>query len=243
MLLEELASDTELGQEAEFFAEVLNDPEAQSYSILNISSLEPYSLEDSFAAGNYIIIDPAGDTHLSDDTAIGYVEVHGGVPVLIDIISEVMSPLETIKAALRFALKYNCGVVAAEAVAYQKTLLFWFDYIAVQMGIQGIEFVPAKTGQKQKHVRINAWLKSYKAQEVSLGPNVFSQVLAQLKIYDPLKRDNVDDILDVCAYMLPVFQEYKSFIASSMHTIETADSALAGVPFVDDIETSVIGNS
>ena len=106
----EFQNDLAAGRPEIFYSEVLNDENASSNNLIDLSLLPalPYTQEDKHAlvpAGRFIIIDPSGNKQNSDATAIGYFEVHDAKPVLMEICNERLSPGDTIRKAIELGLK------------------------------------------------------------------------------------------------------------------------------------------
>jgi hypothetical protein len=214
-LIKEFENDLAAGRPEVFFSEVLNDENASANNHVDFSKIPAYTIpHDQIPAGNYIIIDPSGHKRNSDDTAIGYFEVHDGRPVLMGLISKRLSPGDTIRAALNFALTKNCRLVCIEAVAYQATLAYWFQFICSQLGIIGIEAVELHPGGHSKNSRILSMFKQYQAGETIVHPDVRPEVHLQISQFNPLKLDNTDDILDLLCYSHKVLELYGEYVVN-----------------------------
>ena len=214
-LQKEFENDLAMGRPEIFYSEVLNDENASSNNLIDLSLLPPlpYPEDDKPPyAGNFIIIDPSGAKANSDATAIGYFEVHDARPVLIELINEKLSPGDTIREALRLGLTHNCRLIACEAVAYQASLLYWFRFICEQQQLYGFEFVELYPGGWSKNARILAMLKSYAAGELFVSAACKAQVHLQITTFNPLKTDNTDDILDLLTYSTKVLDMYGEFV-------------------------------
>ena len=143
----EFENDMAMGHPEIFYSEVLNDENAAANNLVDFSLLPDWNIiKDQIPAGNFIIIDPSGMKRKSDDCAIGYFEVHETKPVMMKVTSDKLSPIDTIRKALEYALEHNCRLIAIESVAYQASLKFWFEYVCKQLGIEGIECVPGLLG-------------------------------------------------------------------------------------------------
>lgn len=215
-LLDEFESDLNAGHPEIFYAEVMNDENASVNNLVDISKIpvDPYSSQE-IHQGNFIIIDPAAKNKAnSDDVAIGYFEIFDSKPVLKEVISEKLSPLQTIERAVTLALTHNCRCVAIESVAYQATLAYWFNYVCIQRGIIGIEAVEVYPGHFSKNSRIIQMFKSLLASEFYLSNKVRSLVLQQITAFNILRTDNKDDILDLLTYCTKVLEQFGEYIAS-----------------------------
>lgn len=212
-LLREYQNDLEAGHPEIFYAEVLNDETASSNHLIDVSKLPtlPY-VDGDIPAGNFIIIDPATGKVDSDDVAVGYFEVYEALPVMMKVKHDKFSPGTTIRTALQLALNYNCRLIAVESVAYQATLLYWFGFICAQMGIRGIELVEVYPGGSSKQSRILTMFKALKAGEIFVAESCRAAVHTEILQFNPLKRDNVDNILDLLTYAPKVLNEFGEFV-------------------------------
>lgn len=230
-LMREYESDLSMGRPEIFYAEVLNDETASSNNLIDLSKCPPVPFEDGdIPAGNFIIIDPSSGKINSDAVAIGYFEVYNGYPVLRELKNERLSPGDTIHSALTMALKHNCRLICAESVAYQSTLLYWFRFITEQRGIYGIECVELYPGGFSKNSRILNMFKMLQAGEIYVDDSVKSEVYLQIMQFNPLRRDNTDDILDLLAYSPKVLETYGEFVVSMNVTVNDDNSSIEVLP-------------
>jgi len=215
-LLREFENDLAAGHPEIFFSEVLNDENAAANNLLDLSKLKdvPYE-EGDIPAGKFIVIDPATDKLGADAVSVGYFEVHDGYPCLKELKEGRLSPGETIRTALTFALAHNCPLIAVEANAYQYSLLYWFDFMCQQLGISGVMAVPIYSGGSSKNSRILTMLKSYGAGELFVDPECRAAVHTQIVGFNPMKRENTDGLLDLLTYAPRVVAEFEEFIVAS----------------------------
>lgn len=215
-LTKEFENDLAMGHPEIFYSEVLNDENVSANNLIDLSKLPDVPYEDGdIPAGNFIVIDPATDKLGSDEVSIGYFEVHDAVPILMEIREGRFSPGETIRKALHLALSKNCRLIAVESNAYQYSLLYWFNFICEQIGIQGIECVDIYSGVKAKNTRILEYFKSYAKGEIFVKDSCKLEVHLQITQFNPLKRDNTDGLLDLMTYAPRVIQEYGEFVVAS----------------------------
>lgn len=208
-LVAELDNDISMGHPEIFFSEVLNDTEAGINSRTDLSKIKPWPYSEfDKPQGKFIVIDPAANKKGGDDVAIGLFEVYDGVPACREIFEENISPGNTIRKALYMALSNNCRLVAVESTAYQYSLLYWATEICTQLGITGIEFVDIYSGGYSKNSRITDMLKSLTSGEILLHDTVKQPIAFQIANWNPLKRDNVDGLLDLLAYAPRVIELY-----------------------------------
>jgi len=230
-LMREYENDLSMGRPEIFYAEVLNDETASSNNLIDLSKLPALPFEDGdIPAGNFILIDPASGKINSDAVAIGYFEVYEGYPVLRKLVNERLSPGDTIHRALTLALTHNCRLIAVESVAYQSTLNYWFRFICEQRGIYGVECVEVYPGGYSKNSRILSMFKQMMAGEIFVDPEVKGEVFLQIMQFNPLRRDNTDDILDLLAYSPKVLEMYGEFVVSMNVLINDDNSSIEILP-------------
>lgn len=212
-LFEEYEADCEAGKAEIFHSEVLNDENASQNTLIDISELPeiPYE-EGDIPLGNFIIIDPSNDKTNSDAVSIGYFEVHDTKPILMHLTEDRLSPGDMIRVAIQYALTHNCRVIAVESNAYQYSALYWFNFIMQQLNITGIHCVEIYSGSRSKNSRILDFFKSYKAGEIFAHARTKTALHSQITGFNPLKRDNVDGVLDLMTYAPRMIAEFGEYI-------------------------------
>jgi len=231
-LIKEYENDLSMGRPEVFYAEVLNDENASVNNLVDLSKLPAYSIpDDEPHQGNFIIIDPSNDKANSDAVSIMYFEVHNAIPVCKEIKEGRLSPGDTIAESFKIALRRNCRVIAIESNAYQYSLLYWFTYMSAQYGIIGIEAVEVYSGAYSKNSRILGMFKQLLSGELLIHPSCASIVNLQISQFNPLKRDNVDGLLDCLSYPHKVMEMYGHLIAGGT-IIEEQEFSKIRVPGV-----------
>lgn len=226
-LKKEFLNDLLTGHPEIFYAEVLNDETASVNSSIDLSKIPPYPVsEGDIPAGKFIIIDPSNDKVKSDAVSIGYFEVHDIVPVLMEVEEGRMSPGDIIRQAIKMALKHQCSVIAIESNAYQYSLLYWFNFITSQMGIQGIEPVEVYSGSQSKNSRILGMFLQLLKGEIVIAPDAQAASYMQITQFNALKKDNTDGILDLLTYAPKVIELYGAQILNSNIIEEQEHSTL-----------------
>ncbi|MCS6997753.1 MAG: hypothetical protein NZ533_12610, partial [Casimicrobiaceae bacterium] len=109
---------------------------------------------------------------------------------------------------LELALSYNCASICIEAVAYQETLIFWFEELIEQFNIEGICLYPINPRKQSKTARIRDAILQLKSGDILVYPKLQAQVYRQISNWKPARTHNEDDILDVLAYSRQVLQEH-----------------------------------
>ena len=243
-LLEEYKNDEAMGKGAIFLAEILNDDGALAKSGVD-ATLIPKVDERIFEEphqGGFIIIDPSGRKKKSNNTEIGGFVMYDGIPYFRARRYGVMSPKETIKQAIAMANELGIGLICVEAVAYQETLLFWFQEVLEELHIDGIELAELYPGGISKNARIIKMFTQLTPDRdtfqtgmaaIMLGNAVRSMVLDQTHAFNPLTTNNTDDLLDILSYVYKVIETFGDYIAA-MTPIMMEDSSISQVMAVED---------
>lgn len=234
-LLKEFSNDLAAGQPEIFYAEVLNDETASVNGHIDLSRIAPYPyVDEDISVGSFIVIDPATDKAKADSVVIGGFDVYDAIPVLKQLREGSFSPGETVKQAITLALTMRASLIVVEGTAYQYSLKYWMDLFLEKLGIKGITVVPIYTGSAAKSSRILTMFKALVAGEVVVHPDLKPVVHTQILQYNPLKRDNVDGILDVLTYPNRVINEFPDLI----HQFIEADVQTVTEELGEDYETS-----
>lgn len=213
-LLEEFQQDLDLGQPEIFFAEVLNDPKAQTSFYVDLKKLIKRETNDSeLHQGNYIVIDPATSKQTPDKIVIGYFELYDGTPCFMECDDGKYTSPTTVHRTIQLALQKNCSLIVVEANAYQYALCEWFTFVLEQMGIHGITVIDMYNSGKGKNPRILELFKTINAGEVTVSPATQAKVANQAAAFDPLVINNLDDILDTMEMATRVPKLYAQHIA------------------------------
>lgn len=230
-LLAEYENDLTAGHPEIFYAEVLNDENASVNNLVNFDALPalPF-ISGDIPAGNFIIIDPSSGKINSDDVAIGYFEVFESAPVGIEVRAGKFSPGETIRIALEIALTKNCRLIVCEGVAYQTTLNYWFKFVCEQTKIYGIEFVDIYPGGTSKNSRILGMFKALQKGEIFFADEVRPLFITEAASFNPLRRDNTDNILDLFTYAPRVIEQFGEFVVSNSVLIQQDNDAIEIIP-------------
>jgi len=238
-LLDEYESDTNMGHPEVFIAEVLNSTDvalASGIDITKIPDMPEYLLSVDAGEGSFIVIDPSSGKKSGDDCTISHYELMDGKAVFDELIYGTFTPLETIKNAISLGLRRNTRTIAVEGVAYQSTLLFWFDKYCEDEGISGFNFVELSPKGQAKNNRIKKGLVKVLAGEIYLHPNVRSLVISQIVDWNPLKVNNTDDIIDPIGYVEEIIQHHGETLIRDLFNIDDSNTVKAA--HSDEIEMS-----
>lgn len=241
-LIAEYQSVSEMGHPEIFISEVLNSTDFAPPSGIDISAfpqLPAYFadiLEEDGADGSFILIDPSSGKKTSDDLTIEHYSVVDGKVIMDHIEAGTFTPLESIKLAINMAMKNSTRLICVEDVAYQSTLLFWFDHVCREEGISGFFFEPVSPKNQRKNDRIKKGALKFLKGEAYLHPRVRSLVLQQYNEWNPLKLNNKDDIIDLPGYIEEVMQNYDTLIVKQVFDVdsyvgESTHTATLTLPF------------
>ena len=200
-----------------FLSEVMNDPDSGNTDFFDAAAIKPYTYalnEPAHAA--YLVIDPATGKKDGDNTAIMLAYVYDGKPVCRDLRSGKWGDEATIEQAIEMCAEHPVSLICIEAVAYQISLAFQFERVFAQRGITGIRIQPISPHGVPKAVRIKNFLHRWASQEEDVHPSIAPILLMQAQRYNPLRKDNEDDELDVAAYVNPALGEYWHMLQNSM---------------------------
>lgn len=237
-LLEEWEALRDLGQEDTFLAEVLNstDMPLMSGADLNKVPMIPDWILSTPSDGGFVLIDPSGERKTSDDCAIEGFLVTDGIPWLYDIEFGTFTPKETILNSLKLAIRINVRLICVEAVAYQASLLFWFQDHCNTHGIEGFEFHPVAPRNQAKNKRIKLGMTKCLKGEIYLHNRIRSLIIDQWKSWNPTKTTNKDDLIDPLGYVEQVMTEYPQFIP---HPLLLGVDGVVTAAHNDDIEFDI----
>lgn len=225
-LLDEYQSLHEIGQAEIFVCEILNSTDLAPPSGLDVNKIPQLPdyyqqlLADDEAEGGFIHIDPSSGKKTGDDCTLEHYSVIDGKAVLTEIEFGTFTPLETIEKAIAMGMRNNTRLITVEDVAYQSTLLFWFNHHCFEHGITGFEFHPVSPKGQNKNNRIKRGLLSCIAGEIYLAPAVRSLVITQAVDWNPLKINNKDDIIDPLGYVDEIMRTYSEYIVKQLFDVD-----------------------
>lgn len=203
-----------------WFAEMMNMIVPEGMGLIKVDEIQyqPARTRGDIEAA-FITIDPAiSKKTKSDNSAL---VVHGKLHSnwqVIDYNTGKYDPLELFEQCLILVLKWGVRVVGIESVAYQAALQTIFKFLFSDRKLPEVEVVPLAAGARkvERIMSWASWLKngSYTLTEDELG------VTNQLLNYDPNTEDNVDDLIDACAYGPQMITEYFGLIMQGPLPIE-----------------------
>jgi len=212
-LLSEYEKDLNAGHPEIFLSEVLNDENAGIKAGIDITKIPQFPFdEDELPQGRAIIVDPSLDNPTSDYNGVGLMGTYDGIPTLEQVKLKRYTPLELIKTAMILAMETGTRLICVENIAYQASLLFWFEKVCQDNGISGFHFVPLNVGGKSKNAKIMATLKELEKSEIYVKSAVRPLLVNEIIKFNPLKKNNQDTCLDLATFMKKVVEQYEDLM-------------------------------
>jgi len=219
-LVEEYEHDAALGEASTWFAEIQNDPIGASAGLLDPTETiarwerQPEGALDLYPI-RFITVDPAGNTPDSDDNVVAtHCLMEEETVGTIELANGKWSPGETVQEIVRQLINHRVGIVFIESNAYQGSLAYWLKIALDKLGIDTVRVIPMATGSASKFRRIKAFVKQWsRAKWLFWSQTDYNKIIYQLYSYKTTKKDNVDDILDVCAQaILAISKHYPEIL-------------------------------
>lgn len=226
-LLEEYMSDLKANVPQVFLSEVLNDETAGIKSGIDITKLPIFPWDkDELPQGRAIVIDPALDNPSSDYNGVGLIGIFDGIPALEKVLLEKFNPLQLIKESIIMAFQNSTRLICVENFAYQASLLFWFNKICEDNGIEGFIFMPLNMGGGSKNAKILAALRKWqgekKVNEITKETTYITSihvkdeprplVINEVIKFNPSKKNNQDTCLDLLVSADKVVEQYRDLM-------------------------------
>ena len=211
--LEKLKRDyqeyVQLGLAGRWFAEMMNQPTAEGGNIIEASDIYylPQRLPEEVAFG-YITIDPAiSKEKWADNAAIGaqgWIEDANIWQTLQYDYGKGLNPTEIFWIAIKMAKYWGFRYIGVEHAAMQQVLEHHFTHLLYLHNLwQHFEFLPVGTGNVRKAQRIISWSSGLIRNKTTIPSRALTYgdfiVTQQLLNYEPSKKENDDDIVDMLA--------------------------------------------
>lgn len=214
-LMESYYHDESLGLALLWFAEVMNDPQASSYALLpeQLPSCKPEQIFDH--DGAFITIDPAGFRKTSDDNVIALHYKYDNKGYTAQTVKGILDPMKLVETTLTMALDNNVTLIGVEAVGYQQTLCFWFNFFLQKLSITHITVVELSPHGRSKESRIRQYISELYAENWYIyNPQTRRDFVWQGSMYRSGRKENKDDLLDACAYAIDIRNEFWHLITN-----------------------------
>lgn len=205
-LLEELESDRSMGEEEQFYAEVLNDPAAANLKIFDPTKIKKNHIdfEANIPNGKFIIIDPSLNKKKSDRMPVAYCEVYDNVVYCKEIELTKLTPRLMCRHVIQRAVSEGYFCIVSEAQAMQELLLELFSEILESLHISDMALEGITGGGATKASRIATGARQILNAEVVLDYSVLTVYTSEMQNYNPAKQNNVDDVIDLMGYLAQV---------------------------------------
>lgn len=205
-----------------FFAELMNyvgNENRTNFDFSKVTIFEPPA--EYRPEASWLIIDPAGGKGGGDAQAMGHIESWNATAHVKDIIIFKGSSPELVVNALEYCLLNEIPIIFVEGGGFQVTLIQWFNYFIKEKGILGITVVEIPTAGRNKNARIASNLKLLQQKDpepaLTISSKVKSALFAEIRSWNPLTVDNVDDRLDVVAHAGESILKYGAQIVAAQH--------------------------
>ena len=203
-----------------WFAEMMNQPMMKGNGLIDLTDLKyAPAINPGDAEYGFITCDPAISdaawAHKSSIVVHAWVGEHWQ---LVEYELEFgVDPLELLSFIINLALKWGFNYVGIESVAYQASLQSLFRYVCLRDGIEHLYVVPLMTGNRSKTQRLASWASYIKKGFYKLTEGEFVAT-TQLLQYNPLKKENDDDLIDGAAYAVQMIDLYLIEIIDAVTT-------------------------
>jgi hypothetical protein len=230
-LLKDYNSLKSQGKEGIFWAELMNLGDLNTQLDFDPGKLKKFTgFELEYHQGAFIVIDPSGRKKRSDNTVISGFKVIDGIPVCVLAVDEILTPKQTIFKAIEMATILGASLLVAEDVAYQETLIFWFEEYLTAGKLSGLNIVGINPGGVSKNSRLINVIKSSQVGEIGFTEETAPIFAEEATGFNPLTVKNKDNFMDTCEYAQKVVQQFGHMIALES---PTGDSAIE-IPLVPE---------
>lgn len=212
-LMESFEHDEALNKADTWFAEMMNDPVAKSNALLSGPlPLTRYDRKYEPDAA-FLTIDPAGFKDGADDNVVtGHVVVNDKWHIA-EMDGGKWDPKQLIQKATVMAIRLGANLIGVEDVAYQATLMFWFNEIFKENNITGIQVIGLKVSGASKETRLRTFVKEMYGNQYSfLRDTDRLKFTWQGRAYRAGKKNNKDDWLDSPSLGLVVRNQFRHML-------------------------------
>jgi len=208
----------------EWYCEMMNSPLAGLNKLFDPDrAVYKPALEPGDIKYGFIAVDPAiSEKEHADECAIGVHGWDGQHWRVADYISEQgMDPLDIFRAVIDYCFTWKISVVGVETNAFQKVLVFVFNYWCEMMGYEDIRFVELYNKNK-KYERIRGWCAMLHNGDYALDTDEV-RIIRQLVKYEPGSDKNEDDLIDMCSFGVQMIENYLQQIMEDIKPTKTVN--------------------
>jgi hypothetical protein len=199
-----------------WFAEMMNLPVAEGNLLIESDDI-PYSpiLIPGEHKAAFLTIDPAiSEKTWADDRAI---VVHALSPMghwqIVDYVLGKFPPDQMFWLVVELCQKWSTRVVGIEQAGYQMALKFLIETLGA-IHHQHFEIVEIPHKNKSKVERLAVWCSLLRKKAWALNEGDYA-VTEQLLSFDPMKKTNIDDLIDACSMGVTMIDLYLPSIMDS----------------------------
>ena len=233
LLLSDYNAAVRAGNEAGWLAEFMNVMDTARNDRFdrvamqnNYDSLDPFTLSlinvpyNPSVDGKFIVIDPASTKKNADEHAVALVYIVGSKIIVRDVVHKRLTPKEAIRIAISLAIREGAWTVFIEDVAYQDTLIYWFNEELKTNQLWAhlqstFKLLPINPRNRSKNSRILQLFKQINVGDIVIHPAAQVAVGNEGTAYIATKSDNEDNVLDVCHYALVAATLHRSDIIAT----------------------------
>lgn len=226
-LLEEYNSYARKGMGGQWCAEMLNDPEAANTLQIDVSKIgykDDVQPDNSDHLYGFITVDPAISSeswgHAQTVAVHCYYEnpePYWQIVATSSVKGE--SPVLLYEKLHYLADAWSVSLIGIEAEAFQASLLPIFEYLDKLKKREGlVEYIPLKTMKKSKASRIQSFL-DFLYKKIYYLSHSDKLSVAQFLKFNPTRKDNSDDLIDVESYGCQMLDLHKERIVAAKRRI------------------------
>lgn len=233
LLLSDYNAAVRAGNEAGWLAEFMNVMDTARNDRFdkvamqnNYDSLDPFTLSlinvpyNPTVDGKFIVIDPASTKKNADEHAVALVYIVGSKIIVRDVVHKRLTPKEAIRIAVSLAIREGAWTVFIEDVAYQDTLIYWFNEELKTNQLwthlqSTFKLLPINPRNRSKNSRILQLFKQINVGDIVIHPTAQVAVGNEGIAYIATKSDNEDNVLDACHYALVAATLHRSDIIAT----------------------------
>lgn len=233
LLLSDYNAAVRAGNEAGWLAEFMNVMDTARNDRFdrvamqnNYDSLDPFTLSlinvpyNPSVDGKFIVIDPASTKKNADEHAVVLVYIVGSKIIVRDVVHKRLTPKEAIRIAVSLAIREGAWTVFIEDVAYQDTLIYWFNEELKTNQLwthlqSTFKLLPINPRNRSKNSRILQLFKQINVGDIVIHPAAQVAVGNEGTAYIATKSDNEDNVLDACHYALVAATLHRSDIVAT----------------------------
>ena len=142
-----------------------------------------------------------------------------------------INPVTLFPALAALMIRWRARLCAIEGIAFQQSLKYVFEHMALNQGLFNLEFVDISVPLASKTMRLAGWAAELKADPTEFRPPIYAltrgdwAMTQQLISYDPQAERNDDDLIDAAAYGPPTIKQYLPRIMMPWQDLAVAPSS------------------